>query len=79
MAKKLLPEGQMEPLRARPPPRPQARELPAASPPIGLRSLLLLGFLVQLSEDETVPALNQPPQVHLPCGFIRVSQDQPQR
>lgn len=58
---------------------PRAGDLPAASAPICLRSLLLLGFLVQLSKDETVPALNQPPQVHLPCGFVRVSQDQPQR
>lgn len=76
----------MGPLGASPPPQfgyslscPQPRDLPAASPPICLWSLLLLGFLVQLSKDETVPALNQPPQVHLPCGFVRVSQDQPQR
>lgn len=54
-------------------------DLRGASPAIGLWSLLLLGFLVQLSEDEAVPALNQPPQVHLPRGFIRVSQDEPQR
>lgn len=49
---------------------PQTRELPAASPPIRLWSLLLLGLLVQLGKDETVPALNQPPQVHFPCGFV---------
>lgn len=58
---------------------PCAGGLPAASPPIRLRPLLLLRLLVQLGEDETVPALDEPPQVHLPRGLVRVSQDQPQR
>lgn len=85
MARKLLPKRWMGPLGASPPlwfnytlSCPLARDLPAASTPICLWSLLLLGFLVQLSKDETVPALNQPSQVHLPCGFVRVSQDEPQ-
>lgn len=49
---------------------PRGKASPAASPPVGLGSLLLLGFLVQLGQDEAVPALDQPAQVHLPRSLV---------
>ena len=51
---------------------------PAAGPSVGLRALLLLGLLVQLSEDEAVPALDEAAQPGLARLLVRVGQDQAQ-
>lgn len=55
------------------------RSSPAAGPPVGLGPLLLLGLLVQLGEDEAVPALDEAAQSGLARLLIRVGQDQAQR
>ena len=51
---------------------------PAAGSSVGLWPLLLLGLLVELGEDEAVPALDEMAQRDLPRLLIRVSQDQTQ-
>lgn len=60
-----------------PEPEPE-RCSPAAGPPVGLWPLLLLGLLMQLGEDEAVPALDEAAQSGLARLLIRVSQDQAQ-
>lgn len=51
---------------------------PAAGSSVGLWPLLLLGLLVELGEDEAVPALVETAQPGLPRLLIRVSQDKAQ-
>lgn len=51
---------------------------PAASSSVGLGAFLLLCLLVELGQDEAVPALDQTTQLSLARLLIRVSEDQAQ-
>lgn len=54
-------------------------DLPAAGSSVGLRAFLLLGLLVELGQDEAVPALDQTAQFGLARLLVRVGEDQAQR